>query len=209
MRRILSLLLLAPTLVLAQQASAPAASTSAPQASASSEDVPPVVRLATQKVTIPAAQLPLITLEGKALKLGDIQAKVTVVVVWSSLFSSQPRLELLEAARRSYAGDAQVAFLAVNIDMPKGQEEREGLRDIAQEVKAGYPILVDPELKLLATLLAKSQPRGAVRNSLVLPPVAFFTRGYEVLEMPDLRGDTTEEWVKSLRAEVERLRRGK
>lgn len=200
MRFIVLLCVLAATLARAQTSSS--ASSSAPPAK-----VPEVVTLASQKVDIPVAQIPLTTLEGKEVHLGDFGAKVVVVSMWSTIFPEHTQLEHLEALRQAYRGNKDVAFLAVNVDRPKSPEDIALLRDVAKEVGAGYPMLVDKDLKLMAFVNGKLRPSGMEGNSFLIPSFLLFTHGFKDMEQPE-RSEATrkEDVVKQLRGEVEKRR---
>jgi hypothetical protein len=210
--RLLLPLVLASTLASAQQSS-PVPPPAEPVAAspASEEELPLVVRLATRKVTLPAAQLPLSTLEGKDVRLGDFDARVVVVVLWSTLFPEQPALEQLEALCRGYRDRKDVACLAINIDMPRRPEDFELLRQVHQEVGASHPFLVDKELQLLALTNERYRPAGMERNAVRLPGFLLFTRGFTEMERVELprEADTSEAVVTALRAAVEQARRRK
>jgi hypothetical protein len=185
------------------QASKPESSSSTPPA----EEVPTVVKLASQKVTIPAAQIPLTTLDGKEVHLGDYDAKVVVVSLWSTISGEYSALELLEALHQSYRGKKDVVILTVNVDLPKNADDLQVIRDVSKQVGATYPVLVDKELKLMALVNQRLRPEGMERNSFVLPKFLLFTQRFEKMEQPPLpSGKTKEEDVQGLRKEVERVR---
>jgi hypothetical protein len=187
----------------AQPASQPESTRSA----APAEDVPSVVKLASQKVTIPAAQIPLTTLDGKEVHLGDYDAKVVVVSLWSTISGDNSFLGLLEALHQSYRGRKDVAILAVNVDLPKNADDLDVIRDVSKQVGATYPMLVDKELKLMALVNQRLRPAGMERNSFLTPRFLLFTQRFEKMEQPPLPSvKTDEEYVKGLRKEVERAR---
>jgi hypothetical protein len=209
MRFPLVLGLLAATLAQAQQSTASSqAPAPAPSSSSSAEEeVPTVIKLASQDVTIPTAQIPLTTLDGKEVRLGDYNAKVVVVSLWSTIFGNQTFLEYLEALHQSYRGRKDVVILAINVDMPKNAEDLEVIREIARQAGASYPFLVDKELKLMALVNKKLRPADMERKSFVTPNFLLFTRNFEQMERPPApEGTTKEEVVKGLRKDVERLR---
>lgn len=200
MRSTLFLGIVAATLAQAQQ---PAASSS----SSSAEEVPSVVKLASQELTIPAARIPLTTLDGKDIRLGDYKAKVVVVSLWSTITGDQTFLEYLEALHQSYRGRKDVALLALNVDMPRNAEDLEVIREIAKQAGASYPFLVDKELKVMALVNKKLRPAGMERNSFLIPRFLLFTQNFEQMEQPPMpEAETKEAVVKALRQEVERLR---
>jgi len=203
MRLTLSLCLLTSALAWAQ----PAATSSQPSASAE-ENVPDVVKLASQKVTIPAAQIPLTTLDGKEVHLGDYDAKVVVVSLWGTVSGNYSFLELLEGLHQSYRGKKDVIILAINEDHPKNADDVQVLREIIQKTGATYPVLVDKDLKLMALVNQRLRPEGMERNTFLVPRFLLFTQKFEKMEQPELSssGKTKEEDVQILRKEVERAR---
>ncbi|WP_224242554.1 TlpA disulfide reductase family protein [Hyalangium gracile] len=207
MRFTFLLCLLTTTLVHAQQ------STSAPEPSSSTapaDDAPTVVKLASQKVTIPAAQIPLTTLDGKDVRLGDHDAKVVVVSLWSTISPEHSVLKYLEGLHKSYRGSKDVVVLAINVDMPKNADDMAVIREIAKEMGVTYPMLIDKELKLLALSNERLRPEGMERNTFTLPPFLLFSRKFEKMEQPSrITAEKDEEIVKELRKEVERVRQRK
>jgi peroxiredoxin len=203
MRLTLSLCLLTSALAWAQ----PVATSSQPSASAD-ENVPDVVKLASQKVTIPAAQIPLTTLDGKEVHLGDYDAKVVVVSLWGTISGNYSFLELLEGLHQSYRGKKDVVILAINEDYPKNADDVQVLREIIQKTGATYPVLVDKELKLMALVNQRLRPEGMERNTFLVPRFLLFTQKFAKMEQPELSssGKTKEEDVQLLRKEVERAR---
>jgi hypothetical protein len=212
MRFILLLCALATSLAQAQQSSTssqpPSASSAASSSSAAPEDnVPTVVKLASQKVTIPAAQIPVTTLDGKEGRLGDYDAKVVVVSLWSTISSDNAFLKDLEALHKSYSGRKDVAILALNVDLPKNEDDRNLIRDLAKELGITFPMLVDKELKLMALANERLRPPGMERNVFVTPRFLLFTQKFEKLEQPPMpTAENDEEFVEGLRKEVEKVR---
>lgn len=185
------------------QPSKPESSSSTPPTA----EVPTVIKLASQKVTIPAAQIPLTTLDGKEVHLGDYDAKVVVVSLWSTISANTSFLESLEKLSQSYRGKKDVVILAVNVDLPKNADDVEVIRDVSKQVGATYPMLVDKELKLMAFVNQRLRPEGMERNSFVVPSFLLFSQKFEKMEQPPLSpGKTKEEDVQGLRNEVERVR---
>jgi AhpC/TSA family len=206
MRFILLLCALATSLAQAQQSSTssqpPSTSSAAPE-----DNVPTVVKLASQKVTIPAAQIPVTTLDGKEARLGDYDAKVVVVSLWSTISSDNAFLKDLEALHKSYKGRKDVAILALNVDLPKNEDDRMLIRDLAKELGITFPMLVDKELKLMALTNEKLRPPGTERNVFVTPRFLLFSQKFEKMEQPPMpTTEDDEEFVKGLRKEVEKVR---
>lgn len=204
MRALLLLCALASPLSQAQQSSS-----STPSAPAE-EDVPAVVKLASQKVTLPVAQLPMRTLDGKDSLLGDHGAKVVVVSMWATIKPDLSYLGLLEKLHQSYKGRKDVTFLAINVDLPKNEEDLEVLRGIAREHGVTAPVLLDKELKLLALVNERFNSGSAARNSFIVPPFLLLTRGLKQMDMPDWKpGMTDEDMVKELRQKIDQARKAK
>ncbi|MFL5343966.1 MAG: TlpA disulfide reductase family protein [Hyalangium sp.] len=214
MRFALLLCLLTSALAWAQPSamSSQAQPAAQPQSSSSStapaEEVPTVVKLASQKVTIPPAQIPLTTLDGKEVHLGDYDAKVVVVSLWSTISGDTSFLELLQALHHSYyRGKKDVVILAVNVDMPKNADDVQVLRDITKELDPEYPVLVDKELKLMAYVNERLRPAGMERNTFLVPKFLIFTQKFQKMEQPSPpSGDTVEEEVHALHKQVEQVR---
>jgi hypothetical protein len=212
MRFTFLLCVLTSALAWAQQSATPAQANPASKpestrSAAPAEDVPSVVKLASQKVTIPAAQIPLTTLDGKEVHLGDYDAKVVVVSLWGTVTGDNSFLELLETLHQSYRGKKDVMIIAVNEDYPKNAEDLDVIREITQKAGVTYPMLVDKELKLMALVNERLRPAGMERNTFLVPRFLLFTQRFEKMEQPPLPSvKTDEEYVKGLRKEVERAR---
>ncbi|WP_224373028.1 TlpA disulfide reductase family protein [Hyalangium versicolor] len=213
MRFTLLLCVLASTLAQAQQSSmsSPAQSSSQPEESSSSaapaDSVPSVVKLASQKVTIPAARIPLTTLDGKEVHLGDFDAKVVVVSLWGTISRDNSFLAQLEMLRQSYKGKKDVVILAINVDLPRNADDVQVIRDVAKEMGATYPMLIDKELKLLALVNEKLRPTEMERNTFLIPRFLLFTQKFEKMEQPPMPTAEDEAGqVKELRNEIEKVR---
>lgn len=169
-----------------------------------------MVELASQKVTIPTAQIPLRTQEGKDVRLGDYDAKVVVVSLWSTIRPDNSFLGVLEQLHQSYKGRKDVAILALNVDQPRNEEDLEVIRGIAKEMGATYPVLLDKELKLMALVNERLNPGAGERNAFLIPPFLLFTRRFDQMEQPQWEeAGTTEQLVKALRLKVEEARKRK
>ncbi len=210
MRPLLLLCVLASTLAQAQQA------TTSDQSSSSTSSAPAqgkrasVVELASKKVTLPTAQLPLRTLEGKDVRLGDYDAKVVVVSLWATISPDNSFLRVLEQLHQTYKGRKDVAILAINVDQPKNEEDLEVIRGIAREMGVTYPVLLDKELKLMALVNERLNPEAGERNSFLIPRFLLFTRKLEQMEQPRWEAtETAEHLVKELRLKVEEARKRK
>ncbi|HEX8703750.1 MAG TPA: TlpA disulfide reductase family protein [Myxococcaceae bacterium] len=213
MRPLLLLCLLASTLARAQQSttsSSEQSSSSPTRGAAAQGKVPSVVERASQKVTIPTAQIPLRTLEGKDVRLGDYDAKVVVVSLWATITPDHSFLGVLEQLHQSYKGRKDVVILAINVDQPKNEEDLEVIRGIARQMGATYPVLLDKELMLMALVNEKLNPGAAARNAFLIPPFLLFTRRFEQMEQPQWEeAETVEHQVKWLRQKVEAARKRK
>jgi hypothetical protein len=218
MRPLLLLCVLASTLARAQQSTASSSeqSTSSASSTSSTRDapaqgkVPSVVELASQKVTIPTAQIPMRTLEGKDVRLGDYKAKVVVVSLWATIRPDNSFLGVLEKLHQSYQGRKDVAILAINVDQPKNEEDLEVIRGIAREQGVTYPVLLDKELKLMALVNERLNPGAGERNVFLTPGFLLFTRKFEQMEQPQWEEtETVEQLVKGLRQKVEEARKRK
>lgn len=185
----------------------PVSSSGGSSSTAPEDNVPTVVKLASQKVTIPVAQIPVTTLDGKEGHLGDYDAKVVVVSLWGTVSGDYSFLELLEALHQSYRGKKDVVILALNEDYPKNADDMQVLRDITKQVGATYPVLVDKELKLMAYVNERLRPGDMQRNTFVVPKFLLFSQKFQKMEQPPLpSGETKDENVQGLRKEVERVR---
>lgn len=212
MRFTLLLCLLTTSLAQAQQSS----TSSQPPASASSEssssatpkrDTRNVIELASQKVTIPAAQIPLTTLDGKDVKLGDYDAKVVVVSLWGTINRDNSMLQFLEKLRQAYKGNKDVAIIAVNADLPRDQDDVQVIRDITKEMGATYPMLIDKDLKLLAYVNQQLRPSEMERNTFVIPNFLLFSKKFEKMEQPAFpKTDKDDEFLQWMRKEVDQVR---
>ncbi|HLK98929.1 MAG TPA: TlpA disulfide reductase family protein [Myxococcaceae bacterium] len=204
MRPLLLLCVLVSTLAQAQQSS-----TSSSGADSQGKR-PSVVELASQKVTIPTARIPLRTLQGKDVRLGDHGAKVVVVSLWSTIHPDHSFLGVLEQLHQGYKGRKDVAILAINVDLPQNEEDLEVLRGIIREQGVTYPALQDKELKLMALVNEKLNSGAGERNSFLTPPFLIFTRKFEQMEWPEWQESLTgADLVKELRQKVEQARKRK
>jgi hypothetical protein len=211
MRSLLLLCALASTLAQAQQSSSlPEQSSSSTSSAPAQGQTPSIAELASQKVTIPTARIPLRTLEGRDVHLSDYNAKVVVVSLWSTISPDNSFLGVLEQLHQSYKGRKDVAILAINVDRPKNEEDFEVLRGIAREAGATYPMLQDKELKLMAWVNEQLNPAGRARNVFLTPRFLLFTRKFEHMEQPMLEESWTgEKLVTELRQKVEEARKRK
>jgi peroxiredoxin len=212
MRPLLLVCVLASTLAQAQQSTASFSeqSSSSSSSAPARAEVSSVAEGTSQKAALPTSQFPLRTLEGKDVRLGDYDAKVVVVSVWTTLCFDSSFLKTLEQLHQSYKGQKDVAILAINIDQPKSQEDLEVIREVAQEAGATYPVLLDTERKLLSFVNERLNPDAAARNTLLTPPFLLFTRGFEQMEQPPREDvETTEQLVKAMRQKVEEARKRK
>lgn len=204
MRPLLVLCVFVSTVASAQQSSTSSSGTAA------QDKRPNVVELASQKVTIPTAQIPLRTLEGKDVLLGNHDAKVVVVSLWSTIHADNSFLGTLEQLHQGFKGRKDVAILAINVDMPRNEEDFEVIRGIAREQGVTYPALNDKELKLMALVNEKLNAGAGERNSFLIPRFLIFTRKFEQMERPQfdesLKGANL---VKELRQKVEQARKRK
>jgi len=210
MRPLLLLCVLASTLAQAQQSTTSGPSSSSTSSAPAQGKRPSVVEMASQKVTIPTAQIPLRTLEGKDVRLGDYDAKVVVVSLWATISPDNSFLGVLEQLHQTYKGRKDVAILAINVDQPKNEEDLEVIRGIAREMGVSYPVLLDKELKLMALVNERLNPGAGERNSFLLPRFLLFTRKFDQMEQPRWEdAGTAEQLVKDLRVKVEEARKRK
>jgi peroxiredoxin len=138
---------------------------------------------------------------------------VWVVSVWSSgCGACVGQLENVQALSRAYAADAQVSFLALNVDAFVGTPR--SARDRAwKKLRLSFPNLVDPQAKFIRTLEA-----WAARGARVAPDLpatvtlpAFYVvdaQGHTRAELKHFRDTKPEEFVERYRAWVEQAKKG-
>jgi hypothetical protein len=195
---------LTSSLALAQTTSSSSSSSSS---AAPEPEVPSVVKLASQKVTIPAAQIPLTTLDGKEVHLGDYDSKVVVVSLWGTISNDNSFLKTLESLHQLYRDRKDVVILGINVDHPKDADDINVIRQVLREQGVTYPVLVDKNLMLMAFLNERLRSGSMTRNTFLVPRFVLFSQRFEKMEQPAWPPvKTVEEELKVLQKEVERVR---
>jgi hypothetical protein len=157
------------------------------------------------------ASLPLANQDGTAASPPN--SDVLVVSVWSSgCAACVGQLENVQALARAYAGDAQVSFLALNVDAFVGTSR--AARDRAwRKVHLAFPSLVDPQAKLTRTLEAWAArgPSGSPDLPATVTMPALYVvdaQAHTRAELRHFRDTKPEEFVEHYRAWVEQAKKG-
>ncbi len=92
-----------------------------------------------------APDFTLKTLEGKTLRLSDLQGKKVVLINFWATWCPPCRLEM-PTIQKIYSKKKEKGFeiLAVNIEPDANQE----IRDFMKELRLSFPVLLDPDMKV-------------------------------------------------------------
>lgn len=87
----------------------------------------------------PAPEFTLLDTDGKAVRLADFRGKVVLLNFWAT-WCAPCRQEFPELVKTYRNGGGQVVVIGINM-----QENREQVREFADEYGADFPILIDPK----------------------------------------------------------------
>lgn len=96
------------------------------------------------------SKIPLQSSDGKQTTLGAMAPKVLLVSLFTSRFGDLSELKMAPHLLKVLAGNKDVAFIALNEDRPKTQEDWDTLRQVLKEGGVDVPLYADTQLSFLA-----------------------------------------------------------
>lgn len=137
------------------------------------------------------AQIPLETPDGKRTTLSAVAPRVLLVAPFTSRFGDLLELKRAAHLMKAYAGNKNVAFIALNIDRPKSKEDWDVLREVMKENGIELPLYSDAQLSFLAWVNGPPEPGKAAMVR--LPSVAVILNGKQLHGTYGLERDGTVE----------------
>jgi thiol-disulfide isomerase/thioredoxin len=155
--------------------------------------------------------LPLYTLGGGKVRLGDYGAKVTVVAVWASTcVPCIKELPYVDALFQSYAGDRDVSVVALDEDDIRDPRRLAAASEVVARLALHVPVLCDRDVALYRRLNGEEGPHGKPHREVTIPLLAVVDAAFGVRRTFGFKPERSiEEFVREERAVIELARIGK